>query len=297
MSDTQTQAAPAPAAQAPQPAPATVNVPTDLNQRLAATPAAPQAPQAPQDQTPSVEISLDDIKDPVQKSIVQKHLEAKLKEANEKIRKTFGEIGNEKARLMREAEEAKKQLDNFKNKRFSPQDVQELINRPDFVQAVQSYEQQMPPQGWQKSPEDWSALSDNDKQMVAQALAESRATRAQLNQMQMSSLHTELRTAYPDYNMAEIEEVINRANSGQMSQKEIFELTYKARKFDDKVKEAYRLGWEDRNKNIGERVNGASYSNGIQTTPSEQPLERKPNEPTRSFFKRIAERNLGKITQ
>lgn len=297
----QVQQAPQQVQQAAQPASpdkSKMEIPSDLSKRLS-TPSTqqPQQQQPQEPDSPRVEISIDDIKDPVQKSIVQKHLEAKLKEANDKIKRTFGELGTEKTRLMGQIDQLNKQLDQVKNKQFTVGDIPQLINRPDFVQAVQTYQQQLAPDGWSKTQEEWSALSDNDKQLMQQALSESRATRAQLNQMQMSSYHTDLKTQYADYNPNEVEDLITRANSGQLSQKEIFELTYKALKADEKARAAYQMGWEERNKLNSDRMNGATLSSGVQTTTSEEPLQRNQDEKTRSFFKRIAERNLSRITK
>jgi hypothetical protein len=287
----QTPAAPQAPAAPPQ---STATAPSDIFKRTSQVQAPAEAPASQEVAPPQVNISLDDIKDPVQRGIVQKHLEAKLKEANNAISKTFGELGGEKARLMKQVKELEGQIEQVRNKSYSATDIQQLINRPDFVQAVQTYQQQSAPEGWNRSTEEWSALSDNDKQLVQQAIAEARSTRNQLNSMQLSSYHQTLRTQYPDYNPNEVEEVINRANSGQMTQQEIFELTYKALKAEDKVRQAYKMGWEDRNTNITEKVGGMSM-NGVQTNVSPDALERNPNEPTRSFFKRIAERNLSRL--
>lgn len=255
-----------------------------------------ESPQPAEATPPQVSISLDDIKDPVQRSIIQKQLEGKLKQANDAISKTFGELGGEKAKYLKQIKELEAQIDQVKNKSFSKTDIQQLINRPDFVQAVQEYQQQAAPEGWNRSTEEWSALSDNDKQLVQQAIAEARATRNQLNSMQLSSYHQELRSSYPDYNPNEIEDVITRANSGQMTQKEIFELTYKALKAEEIARRAYRLGIEDRNASITEKLGGSTMPGGVQTQVSQDALQRNANEPTRSFFKRIAERNLSRLS-
>lgn len=299
MAETLTQQQPQ--AQAPAKAPeaqaAPIEVPKDLSQRLSqpvVKEAQKEASPAQDGPTP-IEISLDDIKDPVQRSVVQKALETKLKQANDAISRKFGEFGAEKSKLLQEKQAIELQLEQAKNKHFTVQDIQQMVNRPDFIQAAQAYQQQLAPEGWNKSAEEWSNLSESEKSMVANALREAQSAKAQVSQMQLSHLHNELRSQYTDYNPAEVESIITRANTGQMTQKEIFELTYKALKAEEMAKRAYQLGYQDSQSVTREKVGGASMPNGIQTQVSSESLQRLPNEPSRSFFKRVAEKSLASV--
>ena len=68
---------------------------------------------------------------------------------------------------------------------------------------------------------------------------------------------------------------------------------YKAFNYDKKVQEAYELGRKDEREGINEKENSSSID-GVQAAPSQDAPEPEKGESDRSFFKRVALKNLQK---
>lgn len=232
---------------------------------------------------PAVKISLDDVKDPVARTL----LESKLKEANDAISKKFGEIGGEKAQLLREMEKLQSEI----NKPWTPQRIQELMIRPDFISAAQQAAQASAPENWTGTTDQWSNLSPQEQAQFRQLAQSQRALEAQLNQMQLSQVDAKLQTKFPDYNPKDVDSFIDDALNGRISNDQLREFVYKAKNFDRHVEQGYKYGLLDKNGNIQEKLN-ASTNLGINASLAEEKVERKPGESNKNLFTRIAERAL-----
>lgn len=269
----------------PQAAPATTEgtsvqpiTANDIIQRQAKEPKA--TPQA----EPAVKLSLDDVKDPAARQI----LEAKMKEANDAISRKFGEIGGEKAQLLREMETLKNEM----NKPWTPSRIQELMNRPDFIQAAQQAAQVSAPENWTGTNDQWSNLSQSEQAQFRQLAQSQKALEAQLTQMQLSQVDEKLRTRFPDYNPQDVDTFIKDALDGRISNDQLREFVYKAKNFDRHVEESYKYGLKDRNGNIQEKLNG-STNLGLSSTLAEEKPTKKEGESGHEFFKRLTLFNLG----
>jgi len=281
----------APTQAAPAPEGSKVEAPTPTNQPITANDiikrAAEAKPAAPQSE-PAVKISLDDVKDPAARTI----LEAKLKEANDAIARKFGEIGGEKANLLREMEKLQSEL----NKPWTPQRIQELMSRPDFISAAQQAAQASAPENWTGTTDQWSNLSPSEQAQFRQLAQSQRALEAQLNQMQLSQVDAKLQSKFPDYNPQDVDAFIKDALDGRISNDQLREFVYKAKNFDRHVEFAHQLGQKEFKGTLQEKLN-ASTNLGLNSALAEEKIERKPGESNRNIWSRIAERALAQAKE
>lgn len=284
----QAQVAPPPASAPVVTAPVTPQEPAkatqdDLLKRLA-TSNISQAP--PTLDAPQVNVEMADLKDPASRQV----LETRLKEANAKISKTFGEIGAEKAKLMKEIEDLKSKA----NPNWTPQRLQEELRRQDFIQSAQQLQAQVAPQGWEGSHEEWSALSDNDKQRIQSVISNQNQLTSQMNQLLMSQVDSQLKTKYSDYDSQKIDQFIQDAQTGRVPADQMREFVHLAMNAKRYSEQAYNFGLSDRNTNVQEKMNGATNM-GLNTTLSEDKPMRQPNEHSRSYLSRLTNWNLDRI--
>lgn len=278
--------APAVSTPAPETAPKEVTAGDIIKRATTPKPAATGEPQV--SDAPKVSVSLDDIKDPVARQILEK----KLQEANQGIAKTFGEIGAEKQKYLKEVEALRQQLNAQTNKRYTTRDVQDLLSRPDFVQAATELQQSVAPQGY--TQESWSALSPEDKALLNSQRQETDSLKQQLTQMQQSQVISQvdarLRETYPDYDPAQIDSFYQRAASQQMTVDEVREAIYLGQNAKRLISQAYEFGRQDNP--IKDKVAGISQM-GLNVTPtSGNTVERKPGERSSNVFSAHAHRVL-----
>lgn len=282
---TQAPATPAPAVSTPEAVKPSEVTAENIIQRSSARPPVSQTPANAE--APRVTVSMDDIKDPIARQIIEK----KLHEANAGIAKTFGEMGADKLKYVKEAETLRKQLESSTNQSWTPQRVQELLNRPDFVQAAQTLQTTVAPQGWQGSTEEWSALNSNEKAQFQGVLNSQRALESQMGQMLQSQIDATLRTKYPDYSSKEVDDFIREAQGGSVSPDRIREAVHLALNAPRYIKQAYDFALQDKTATITEKLNGATQL-GLNVTPSQAPVAKNTGERSGSHFSRMAWQNL-----
>lgn len=223
----------------------------------------PTTPQV--EEMPKVTLSIDEVKDPVARQILQK----KLEEANKGISEAFGKVGAEKSKYIQEVETLRKQLESQTNKRYTTSDVQALLQRQDFVQAATELQNSIAPQGVQQDT--WSSWTPEEKQAFSRQQQETDSLKQQLFAMQQSQVQSqadgELKTEYPDYDSGKVNEFYQRAYTNQLTPKQLREAVYWATNGKELVGRAYELGKQDKSTFIQEKLNGIS-PNGVNITPT-----------------------------
>lgn len=244
--------------------------------RAASTQPAPAA--TPSNEAPKVSVSLDDVKDPVARQILEK----KLEEANRGVSEAFGKIGAEKSKYLLEVEKLKAEV----GRPWTPERLQQELSRQDFIQSATTLQNSVAPQGVDQ--EAWSSWTAQEKQAFQGQQSETRALKAQLEFMQqsqvLSAVDTDLKTEYPDYDPARVNEFYQKAQQNQFSPKEMREAIYWATNGKALVERAYALGLTDKATTVQEKINGMSH-NGLNMTPTtSNTVERKPGERSSNVF-------------
>lgn len=244
-----------------------------------------EASPAPNTEAPKVNVSLDDVKDPIARQLLEK----KLAEANSAISKTFGEIGAEKSKHLQEIERLKSEA----TKGWTAQRLQEELRRQDFIQAAQTLQAQAAPQGWEGSHEEWSALSPQEKQQFQSIVANQQNMARQMEQMLQSQVDATLKTKYPDYDSKAIDDFLSRA--GSLPPDQVRELVHKAINAERWAKQAYELAMQDKSVTFQEKLNGSAIPNGMNANLSDEKPTRQPGESTSKYLSRIGLWNLNRV--
>lgn len=269
--------------------PNVVSPPQDLVSRIATAPAAKPAEPASE----VTAASLEDIKDPTIRTVV----ETKLKNLESGFNKKYMKLAEEQ----KAAEALKQKYEQEVNQPWSPERLQQMLQRPDFAQAVQSaYQTQSqlaPPATWEGSQEQWSNLSDSDKQAFRHMQGQVNSLMSQQEQMQHAQEHERVKTRFPDYDPKAVESFYRDANAGKMGSEQIKEMIWKALNFQKYVDNAYAFGQQDRQGSLQEKINGNTNPQNNSVQVSGDMPQRADNESTRSFMSRLGNWNLSRQKQ
>lgn len=173
---------------------------------------------------------IDKIADPMAKKIVQDLYKQIQKGAQDKFKQA--------ADLRKEAEAKLAQASTW-----SPQRLQQELNRPDFVMAMQALQQQSAPQHWTGSPEEWSALSPQEQQQFQGLQQAVMSQQQQLTKMLQGQEDEKLKSAYPDYDSTVVDKFTEDLIQGRYQATR--EDVWKVYNHDQNVTRAYEMGIKD----------------------------------------------------
>lgn len=235
----------------------------------------PKAEETPQEEI-QTQSELDKITDPAQRAIIDK----KIKDLESGYNKKYHTLAQQR----KEVEDLKFKLSNW-----TPQRLAEELRKPEFIQSMQSLQQQAPPQEWNGSAEEWSALSDSDKQQMNQMRREHQSLQSQLAQMKQKEEDVEIKKVYPDFEPQVVDDAIEGLRTGQItaSRADIWKVV----NHDKNVEKGYQFGYEDGYKKALEKLNGSTHLNGnLNVIPADEV----PEDVRKGGFSSIAMWRLGR---
>lgn len=219
---------------------------------------------------------LDKITDPAVKAIAEKA----IKDFESGYNKKFQTLAQQR----KELEDMKAQISTW-----TPQRLQEELKNPAFVQAMQILQQQAPPSTFDGSQEEWSGLSDSEKQRLKNAENETQSLKSQMNKMLQAQEDEETKKLYPDFEPQIVDEAIEGLRTGKItaSRADIWKVV----NHDKNVEKGYQFGYEDGYKKALEKLNGTSILPG---NGSIQSADEVPDEVRKGGFSSIALWRLSK---
>jgi len=231
---------------------------------------------APGTEEIQIQAELDKITDPAQRAVLEK----KLKDLESGYNKKYQTLAQQRKDL--EAMQAKIST-------WTPQRLAEELRKPEFVQAMQALQQTAPPQGWEGSPDDWSSLSDSEKQQFQQMRQEHQSLQAQMQKMLQAQEDTEIKKIYPDFEPQVVDEAIHGLREGTItaSRADIWKVV----NHDKNVEKGYQFGYEDGYRKALEKLNGTSMTH---SNPSMTQADEVPDEVRKGGFSSIAMWRLGR---
>jgi hypothetical protein len=159
---------------------------------------------------------------------------------------------------------------------WTPERLQQEMNKPDFVRAAQSI---ISPTQQDSS----SMLSEQEKRQLEENNRQVQALMNQNQQLLKIQQDSQLKSRYANYDPTIIDNVLNDLQAGKiMPTREDF---WKVIDYENAVKRAYQLGLMDKNTQNQERVQGMTFETGRNM---QQPtsLERQKGETTQQFILR-----------
>lgn len=228
-------------------------------------------PKEPVDKDTQFDASLkDEITDPK----VKEYLEAKEKSLERGFQSKFQEIA-----------ELRKALESQTNEKWSPERIQSLMNDQEFLQAAQSVVQTD-----DKSSDEWSALSEDEKAKIQKNESELAFIKQKYIEQQKAQEDAQLKEKYGNYDPQKVDTITADMLKGNVQATR--EHIYKAFTHDENVKRAYEMGRKDALSGNNEAYQAASIDGQASRQESRTPVEAKEGESTKSVFRRIAEKAM-----
>jgi len=224
---------------------------------------------------------IENIKDPVAK----KYAEEAYKSFEKGYQKKFQELAQERKLLEQKLSASES---------WTPEKVQSLLSNQDFIQASQQILQSQNPTDGEMSDQEWSALSDKEKnefKSMQRELKEMKQynQRIQMEQ-QLNQQVTELQQKYASFDKDKVLGLLNDINAGKFSA--TLEHIHKVSDYEDAIRRAYKMGREDRKLEITEKSEISMPVDGIRIQPNtETTIQRQENESSKQFLmRRLKER-------
>lgn len=202
-------------------------------------------------------VNLDDIKDPV----ARQYAERRIKELESGVNKKFEEIAKTRKELEAKLAEV--------NQPWTPTRIQSLLQDQNFVSSVQELQKTQSPQEWSGTESEWSSLTSEEKQEFEKLRQENQRNSSQLQQILQAQEDAQLKQKYSDYDPDAINAVQQQLLNGTMQATR--EHLYKVVNFDTAVERAYKLGLQDRNSGLSEKLNVGEQLGNMQVSSSSEP--------------------------
>jgi hypothetical protein len=184
------------------------------------------------------------------------------------------------------------QATNEANKGWTPERVQSLLNDREFVNAAEQVYSNQNPQASGLTDDQYSSLTDSDKQSLHLAIANSQKAQQEVNLMKQTRdferQDLQLSQKYSNYDPAKVDGLYDDMVSGKVNANR--EALWQVLDYEPAVNRAYELGLKDGQKNGSEMSNSVSVEG--RNIISSAPLQKEEGESGRNYFKRLAERNL-----
>lgn len=168
--------------------------------------------------------------------------------------------------------------------RWTKEKVQSLIQNPEFVQVAQS----LTANTSGLSEEEFSTLTETEKQAVVDLKAKVDRLEQQNSQTVRMSQDTSLKTRYANYESSKVDQITQDLMQGKLQATR--EHLWKVLDYDSAVQRAYEMGKQDKQLDTKEKLSATSYD-GVQMAQGDK-LEPEKGETSLNFFKRIAQKRI-----
>jgi hypothetical protein len=210
--------------------------------------------------------------------------------AKEYAQKAYKSMERGVQKKFQEAAEMRKQLEQqlTESGRWTPEKVQSLLSNQEFINASQTVMQQANPTGGELSDDEWSALSQSEKaefkSMQSKILQMENQNRQMQMKQELEQQISSLGTKYASFNKDKVLSLLSDVNAGKFNA--TLEHIHKVVDYEDAIRRAYRMGKEDRQLDVQEKVNVSTPvdSGTVAKTPTE--VVRQEGESAKEFLKR-----------
>lgn len=177
---------------------------------------------------------------------------------------------------------------------WTPERIQNILKDPSFVQAAQQVMQSQAPQASGMTEEEWSALSEAEKAKLKSMESEIINLRQQNQRALLEQQDKELMSKYANYQPQSVESLIQDLATNRVVATR--EHLWKVLDYEDAVKRAYELGRTDAKSVNQDKINSASFENGMNVQSPQRP-EPKDNKMSADFFMELYRHNETKAKE
>jgi len=202
---------------------------------------------------------IDKIKDPTLKAQIEGLRKSLQRGYNDKFQ-TIAEMRKDMERQLTET--------NL----WTPEKIQRLLNDQNFVQAAQSVMQAQNPTNSGKSDEEWSTLTDTEKQRILDLQNEIFILKQQNQQNSNAQQDEMLKARYANYNPQLVSKLKDDLINNRV--RATNEHLWKVLDYDDGIKRAIEFGRKMERDLKMEKVNNFSYEPGSSSVVKEEKLSK-----------------------
>ena len=202
---------------------------------------------------------IDKIKDPTLKAQIEGLRKSLQRGYNDKFQ-TIAEMRKDMERQLTET--------NL----WTPEKIQRLLNDQNFVQAAQSVMQAQNPPNSGKSEEEWSTLTDTEKQRILDLQNEIFILKQQNQQNSNAQQDEMLKARYANYNPQLVSKLKDDLINNRV--RATNEHLWKVLDYDDGIKRAIEFGRKMERDLKMEKVNNFSYEPGSSSVVKEEKLSK-----------------------
>lgn len=244
--------------------------------------------QAQGDVLADAKATLDQIKDPVAKQLLQEKITNLEKHFNQKYMK----VSEDQKAL--EAERAKL------NQPWTPEKLKAELQRQDFINSAQMLQSEQAPANAPVSQEQWSYLTPEERGEIMRPIQnlqkQVEGLQIQNQSVMRDKIDTTMKSKWGDYDPSKVDSFLGQVNNRQISDEQLIEMSWKALNYDRYVERAHKLGLEGRQIELQEKQQGSSFSSGNgHTNPQQEPPKREANESSPNYFKKLADWRRGRM--
>lgn len=210
----------------------------------------------------------------------------------------FNNKFQELADMRKSLEQQTNELSNW-----TPERVQKELQNPSFVQAAQNVVSTQSPNlsGGAVKDEEWSALTESEKQSIVVAQKQAQEAQTQINQLMQQNQQIlrqqqdeQLGTKYANYDAKVVDSLLNDMMTGTRiaTREDIFRVV----DYEQAMKRAYELGKQDRQPEIADKIQAAS-PDGYTVTQTGEPLAKQEGESNWDYFRRLGRHRQAEAQQ
>ena len=184
-------------------------------------------------------------------------------EAKQWAESAYKSMQSDYGRKTQELAEQRKQLEQ--SQVWSKDRIAQVVNDPNFQSAAQAYMQSQKPPGYEKTDEEWSALTDGEKKQWFEMQKEITLLKQQNHQTLIAQQDEKLKDKYANYDPIKVDTFYEGLSTGKVQANRGH--LWKALDYDDAVRRAYELGRKEAGEHNKDIASALSIDSPVNVKP------------------------------
>lgn len=176
---------------------------------------------------------------------------------------------------------------------WTPEKVQSLLQRSDFIEAAKAIVPSTPPEGM--TAEEYSMLSETEKQDLASVKQELGFLKNERMQTLKKEEDSRLMSRYSNYKPEAVDKLLEDMMNGRVQATR--EALWKVLDYEDMAKRVYAMAMADKQSQNQERVNASVVPSGASVIPNSDLPKQGTNQSSKQYFVELGKRRLAEAKQ
>lgn len=176
---------------------------------------------------------------------------------------------------------------------WTPEKVQSLLQRSDFIEAAKAIVPSTPPEGM--TAEEYSMLSETEKQDLASVKQELGFLKNERMQTLKKEEDSRLMSRYSNYKPEAVDKLLEDMMNGRVQATR--EALWKVLDYEDMAKRVYAMAMADKQSQNQERVNASVVPSGASVVPNSDLPKQGTNQSSKQYFVELGKRRLAEAKQ